>query len=357
MEKREDLKAGRGDCDMKRKWRRTTAGIVTTILFAFAGAALLACGQTTSKDVPEGQASLTLEANSPITPDHNDSATVVRANGRDTLEVVATVRGLSNTVGFFIPSSWGTFQGGTLSAADGYTYYVADRSGKAYATLVSSTVAGRTEIFAKSIDKQAKLMITFDFATLTLFPSELILNGKENASAIVEARGGLPPIEWWISHPQSVQFHVRDETSVLVFIKNIADPLTGAANTPPEPATLTARDAEGNEATADIYTDTANCTAATLNVTPAAGTGGGGNVSVSVTLEDFDMRGASSVNVTLHTGVASSTITLSPWIVPGLFQATQTFNDPGAATTWSLEYADKGAGCQGSIVTTTFTWN
>jgi len=341
---------------MRMNWRRTVTGIVLTAFMAFAGAsALQGCGQANTEDVPSSGASLSLEARSPITPD-NGSSTVVRANGRDTLELVATVRGLSSIVGFFIPSNWGTFQGGTLSTGDGYTYYTADRSGVARATLVSSTVAGRTEVFAKSLDMQAKLLITFDYATLTLFPKVLVLNGTDSTSAVVEARGGLTPIEWWVSRPQDIGFHIRDDTSVVVYIASITDPLTGSSGTPPEPAVLYARDAEGNESTASIYTATNNCTSASLTATPSSVAAATANPTISVTLEDFDIRDASSASVLMISANGShQELTLLPWLVDGLFQVSVELAGDFNSGTVTFEYRDVNSSCQGETVTTTVT--
>ena len=357
MKAYKDLKAERGDTDMKTQWRRIAAGMI----YAAAMAAVMVvsgCGKKSSVDIPKYDESFQVYwEGSAVTPE-GENGPVIRANGRDTMKVYAALRGsTSNIVNFFLPATFATFPGCTTT--EGWcSSYISSKTGYAAVVVQSTTVAGRTELLVTSDAGEASLLVTFDYATLTLFPSVLVLNGTDSTQAIVEARGGLTPIEWWVSHPQQVGFHIRDETSVVVYTQNISDPLTGATSTPPEPMTLTARDAEGSTATANIYTSTTNCTAASLNVTPT-GAANGNNATVSITLEDFDMRDASSVTVTAYSSIltiAPQTFTLTPWLVPGVFQATVSLSDPGAASTTTIEYADTGTGCQGNSVTATFTW-
>lgn len=361
METQVDLKAGSGAMDARTGWRRIITGKVIGALAVFLAAGLMAaCGKISSKDVPnKGDTVVEFYWNgSRVTPDSEQGPTL-RANGRDTITVGVKVKGArSNQVDFFLPSDFASFPGCTTS--NGWcSTYVDPQTGIANVIVQSKSVAGRGELIASAAGgTRASLLVTFDYATLTLFPSVVVL-GENNTWAIIEARGGLTPIEWWVSRPEQIGIHERDETSVRVFVKDIRNPL--ASGTPPEPATLYALDAEGQTATASIYSETSGCTAATLTVSPSTGKAANAPTSVSIVLEDYDIRDQSSVIVYMTNRADNTTqaVTLTQWMVPGVFQTSITLAaGPLAGDTVEFEYPDeKGSGCISDVSTATFTWS
>ncbi|MGK7345341.1 MAG: hypothetical protein ACNS63_05985 [Candidatus Nitrospinota bacterium M3_3B_026] len=346
--------------DMKTNWRRIFTVKVLGVFAVFLAAGLMtACGKINSTDIPnKGDSTFEFYWNgSRVTPNSEQGPTL-RANGRDTITVGVKVKGArSNQVDFFLPDDFATFPGCTTS--DGWcSMYVDSVTGMANVIVQSKSVAGRGELIASAADTSASLLVTFDFATLTLFPSVVVL-GEANTWAIIEARGGLTPIEWWVSRPEQIGIHERDETSVRVFVKDIRNPLD--SGTPPEPATLYALDAEGQSAEASIYSETSGCTEATLTVSPSTGKAANAPTSVSIVLEDYDVRGQSSVTVYMTNRADNTTqaVTLSQWMVPGVFQESITLAaGPLAGDTVEFEYPDEaGSGCISDVSTATFTWS
>lgn len=308
---------------------------------AWLALALAACGKATYSKAPEGVSpSLSVVANGPrgeIFTESGGGATL-RANGRDALTVAASVSGLSTDVAFFIPVEWGAWQGGQ-TGADGFVHYAADVSGKARGTLVAGQRAGKQQIIVRSRDAETRLTVTFDFATLTLFPSVVVIDGAPGASAVVEAHGAMPPVSWSVSHPQSLRIYERDATSIYLSARDEDKPLP-SASLPSGGATLYARDAEGQIAAAPVYVINRGCAAASLTVSPS--TGQAGPFAVTVTVEDTDRAGAASVDVQIADGATldgGSSATVAAVGSAGLFSTTFTLATPGDGA-YSIFYTD-----------------
>lgn len=330
-------------------------GFIMAAAVALSAAVVMtACGKLQSENVPTSAPSLSLE----VTNAEKDSEGrySVRANGKDTIEVVATVTGLSSNVGFYLPATWGTFTGGTLSATDGYTYYTADREGKARATFqsldptaVTLQPTGRIELVARSLDVEQSLPLSFEFAFLTVFPSTLTITDPSAPSVYLYARGGLPPIEWFSSNPRVLDYHVVDDTTIEVYVIDAAAFSTAGS------VTMTARDAEGQTASSLITLGgVAACSASALTVNPPSGT----NADVydyilSVMVVDYSQAGSPSVTVDVGGTAPASTMTLAEWGSAGVFQAN--FNATvGISEYITFSYSGIDAACQPTQNTATF---
>jgi hypothetical protein len=336
-------------------------GLVIAAAVALSGAVIMtACGKLKSENVPSaGEQSLTLDVVNATKG--TDGRYSVRANSRDTIEVVATVKGLSSYVGFYVPSMWGTFRGGTLSATDGFYYYPADRSGKARATLVaggtsaagpttSSSPTGRIEMVARSLDVEQIVPLSFDFATLMILPPAITISDTYHYD--LYARGGLPPIEWAVSVPGLIGWTVHEDS---LEIWPLADPNEFVVNTT---VTVTARDAEGQVGTSTVTlqpqsTATA-CVASTITVAPTTPSSAVGAATISVVVVDNYKRAATSVDV-LISGATSGTATLTRWGSPGVFQGNYVIAAPVLAKAYIFSYSGKNATCLPAVVTGTVT--
>ena len=303
--------------------------------------ALVACGKATYSTAPSGVSpALTVIASGPRGETFTESGggATLRANGRDALTVAASVSGLSTDVAFFIPEAWGAWQGGQ-TGSDGFIHYSADVSGKARGTLVAGLKSGRQQIIVRSRDAETRLTVTFDFATLTLFPSVIVIDGAPGASALVEAHGAMPPLTWSVSHQQSLRIYERDATSIYLSARDEDKPLT-SASLPSGGATLYARDAEGQIATAQVFVINRGCAAASLTISPS--TGQAGPFAVTVTVEDTDRAGAASVDVQIADGATldgGSSATVAAVGSAGLFSTTFTLATPGDGA-YSIFYTD-----------------
>ncbi len=288
------------------------------------------CGNLSSKTVPgKDDASISVEINGASGTDQ-DGNPLIRANSRDLLEFVATVRGLSSSVGFFLSTNWGSFQGGAIGT-DGYTYFTADQDGKSRAVFVAGASAGRAELQVKSKQKTASQYITFDFATLTIFPSRIQIDGKGATPVNVVARGGLPPIEWSVSSPRAISITPTSADSVRLMVADW-DALqeTGATG-----VILYAFDAEGQIAQAVITSGVSSCTTGLMTISPTTGVKteiAANGITVSVTLDDFDRGSATSVVATVTGPGINSTLTLTQWLTQGIFQGLFTLNTGDAAS-------------------------
>lgn len=333
-----------------------------------AAAMMTACGKLKSENIPTSTPSLTLE----VTNAEKDSEGrySIRANGKNTLEVVATVTGLSSSVGFYLPATWATFSGGTTfsssssntatdnsgpssNTTDLYTYYTADSSGKARAIFTPLTTGvGRIDLLVKSLDVEVSLPLSFEFATLTIFPATLMITDPSAPGVYLYARGGLPPIEWFISDPRTLGYHVVDDTTIEVFV---SDPAAFTSQT----ITVTARDAEGQTASSTITLgSTTACTASTIAVTPTSVSftiGSAPDLVVSITVTDPNNTSATSVSVGYTAPNSSGTLTLTQWGSPGVFQYTQTVlgSEFDGWLTGNIQYAYSGTdtACQPKVVT------
>ena len=336
---------------MTRNRRWAKSGTVLTAVLAFFGAVMFSgCGGgLKSESVPNQgvDPSLSLSVAGNVSKD-SEGRYKLRANSKDTIEFVATVKGLSSYVGFYVPAGWGTFGGGTVSTIDGYTYYTADRSGNVRAVMTSAAAAGKFDLRAKSLDVEKTLPLTFDFSTLALFPNAFVLTDVSAPNVFVYARGGVPPIEWFVSEPRAVAWNVIDSDTIEVYIH---DPnVIGAGLT----ATLTARDAEGQSATATITMGTAaaQCAASTISATPGAPkTSTAAAVTViSVVVLDYNKMGSASVTVNVG-GAGSGQLTLSEFGSPGVFQGNYSIPAATAASTsYLFSYSGVLANCMPGVV-------
>ncbi len=336
---------------MSDKWPRTIKGIFLALLAFTFTVVFAGCGEMSSSTVPTPSAttpSLSLEAYDSRGGSTSSDNLNVRANSRDLLEVVATVTGLIRSVGFFIPPSYGTWVGGATGAEDGFQYYIVDDDGKARAVLTAGVEAGRQEIVARYLTVrlgswvagsyiEARLLITFDFATLTIFPNTIVLNGPASKARVVEVRGALPPVEWWVSHVDIIGFHIRDETSIYIFWKDSQLPISGPAF-PEGSGTLYVKDAEGQIATASVYLINTGCSAAIMTVSPTNADFDSG-VVVTITVTDPDRAGQASVTVSATGGSSLASNTLAAIGIAGVFSVSTTYTVPTEGT-YSIIYSD-----------------
>ncbi len=335
-------------------FRKLTGSLVLLTAFTFAGSALLnGCGNLVSQDVPgAGEKSLSVKVLSQVGED-SDGNPMVRANGRDTFEFIATVKGLEGNVGFFLPTAWGAFQGGTLSATDGYTYFNADEDGKARALYVASTVMGRIELRSKSQYKTVMQTLTFDFGTLTLYPSAATIYALSGEKVRITARGAKPPVRWETSHPSFIDITVIDDLTAEFEIKSDSR----FEGTTDVTVTISAWDQEAtapatSTLTIDMGTafDSSSCSAGAITVSPTTGATGG--TWVSVVVVDPDKAGSSSVTVQVSGLSGASTLTLTEFGTPGIFQVS--FSASGTGIT-SFSYSDIGEGCNLALISASWT--
>jgi hypothetical protein len=331
-----------------RPWAKL--GLIIAAAVALSTALIItACGkQLKSENIPSSnEESLKVDVvNASVGADGRYS---VRANSRDTIEMVATVKGLSSLVGFYIPKGWGTFNGGTISTTDGFSYYQADRAGKARATLIaggaltpgpnsSSAPTGRIEMVVRSLSVEQIIPLSFDFAALMILPPTMIISDTYHYT--LNARGGLLPIEWSVSVPGILGYTPSGDS---LDIYPLVDPneFTGAP-----PVTVTARDAEGQTATATVTlqpkSTALSCIASTITVDPATIgftlPGPGPTYLASITVVDPG-NSAQTVEVR-YTGPNpgySGSLTLTKWRTPGVFQFTQTVA-PAAYAGWKTTF-------------------
>lgn len=313
------------------------------------------CGNLSSKSVPgKDDAYISVQINGADGVDQ-DGNPLIRANSRDLLEFVATVRGLSSAVGFFLSTNWGVFQGGTIGP-DGFTYYEADEDGKARAVFVAGASAGRAELRVKSKQKTASKLITFDFASLTIFPSSIVFSAASVGTPItVVARGGKGPIEWSTSNPRAVNVSPSGAEAARLTVGDWEALLaTGTIG-----VTLYAFDSEGQTATAIITAGTSSCTTGVIDINPASVAGidiPAGGVSVSVTLDDFDRGNATSVSVTITGPGTNTTLALSQWLTQGIFQGLYTVASGAASGTYTFSVPEEtDATCKPGITVGTFS--
>lgn len=294
-------------------------GLIMTAVVAMAALSMMtACGKLKSENIPTaGSESLTVEVTN--VSKGSDGRYSLRANGKDSIEVVATVKGLSSNVGFYLPAGWGAFNGGTVSATDGFTYYSADSEGKARATITSTTTgSGRIDLKVKSLDVENTLPLSFEFATLTVQPSTLTITDVSAPGVYLYARGGLAPIEWFVSDPRTLAYNVIDSDTINVYVPDAAT-FTANAGT----ITVTARDAEGQTATATVTLGgTMTCSASALTVNPPSGTNADVyNYTLSVMVVDYSQAGSPSVTVEVGGTAPASVLTLTEWGTAGIFQS------------------------------------
>jgi len=366
-----------GECAVRKRKGLTFGGMVMTAIYMFLIAiAQTGCGQVTNNDPPGGGGgpSLTLTYDGPrgdSTTTADDGSPIIRANSRDTLEIVATVSDLSSYVGFFIAAGWGTWTGGTLED-DGFTYYTADKNGKAKAVLTAGANAGKQEVIARSLEVEARLMITFETGTFALFPSTIVLDDAQNQKVWVEAVGGLAPIKWWVSHPDVLNLYIRPDTlTVSIEWLDARKPIT-TSSLPSGGGTLYAMDSEGQTATATIYAMNTGCTAGTISITPAsasANTGDGTSAVIAITVDDLDRSLDNSTSVTVYisgpgTLTNGNSVTLTPAAAgSNLFTGSYTMQcdatcNNGANDTFTFIYNDPddpASSCLSGTVETTFT--
>ncbi|MBI4666134.1 MAG: hypothetical protein HY751_06985 [Nitrospinae bacterium] len=332
-----------------RRWAKT--GMVIAAVMAFATATLTGCGKTNSETIPSSAPSLTLD----VTGASKDSEGrySIRANARDSIEVTATVSGLSSLVGFYVPSGYGTFTGGTVNTLDGFTYYMADRSGKARATFVAgaqgTTSTGRIDMVARSLDVEATVPLSFDFATLTILPASITITDVSAPGVYVYARGGLPPIEWFVSDPRVLAFNVVNDTTIELYVVDAAA-FTGTVYT------LDAIDKEGQTAQINVTLGGATaCTAATITANPTSVSKGlGASTVVSIVVVDSN-QSADTVEV-IVSGSTSSTMTLTQWGGPGIYEGSITLVGDGSTLPYTFSYSGgSGSGCQPTVATVSVT--
>lgn len=354
----------------KRPWAKL--GLITAAAVALSTAVIVtACGKLKSDGVPSAsEQSLTLDVVNATKG--SDGRYSIRSNGKDTIEIVATVKGLSSYVGFYVPATWGTFVGGTANPTDGFTYYTADREGKARATLVAGATAadgvgispyngttsavanptGRIELVARSLTEEKVLPLSFDYAGLALFPSTLSITDWSVPGIYIWARGGLPPIEWFISDPRTLKYNVVNDTTIQVYV---ADPsfLTTGGTT----IVVTARDAEGQTASSSVVLGGAVCAASTVTAEPAAPKTSTSAVGTTISVVVVDASQAEAESVTVRVGGAGSgSITLTQWDTPGVFQASYTIPAATAASTkYEFTYSGVDTACQPLITKATVT--
>ena len=255
--------------------------------------------------------------------------------------------------GFFIDSDWGSWQGGELHD-DGFTYYMAE-GGRAKGTLVAGMKTGQTEIIVRSKDLDKRIQVTFDYGTLTVFPNVIVLDTEEGGGSHVYARGGLLPIEWWTSHPDSLYFGIvsgSQGAEISLYFIDATKPLT-SGTLPTGGGTLYALDSEGQVATAQVYAINRGCSAATLTVAPSSGDFSLG-VSVVITVNDTDRAGDATVTVTTSPNSNLNTGTLTASGSAGLFTGNPVFTTSGGAGTYQIIYTDQDHpdnNCQALTVT------
>ncbi len=304
-------------------------------------------GLSSSKVPGDGNPSLSVEIRGSTGTDGLGNPSV-RANGRDTFEVSAKASGLSSSIGFFLAANWGAFSGGT-KGGDGFTYINADRNGLARATFVTSTNPGRAEVWVRSGTEEVRQEVTFDFAVMSIFPGTVELLGIAGNQVMLTARGALPPVTWDVSHPNMLEIIPINDISVYIRVKS-----NSALEDAGETVTVTALDAE-NTATATLTLvggfDSASCDDATMTVSPSAPAASTGE-TISVVVVDADKAGDASVPVVVS-GVDNTTITLTEWGSPGIFQIT--YDPPDTAGKYAFSYSDVGTGCVEQIVTVGIT--
>lgn len=355
----------------KRPWAKL--GLITAAAVALSSAVIMtACGKLKSDGVPSSsEQSLTLDVVN--ASQGADGRYSVRANGKDTIEIVATVKGLSSFVGFYIPATWGSFIGGTPNPTDGFTYYSANSEGKARATLVAGVTApdapttttptnssptgvsnptGRIELVARSLTAEKVLPLSFDYAGLALFPSTLSITDWSAPGVYIWARGGLPPIEWFVSHPRVLKYNVINDTTIMVYVSDATAITTAATN-----VIVTARDAEGQTASATVVLGGNVCMASTITAEPATPktSTAVGATTISVVVVDTSQVEAASVKVIVG-GDGSGTITLTQWDTPGVFQGS--YSIPAltiAGKTYNFTYTGVDAACAPAVVKDTVT--
>ena len=294
---------------------------------------LSTCGKLPSSETSKTNVSLELSAPSQGVDSGNSKNVKLRANGYDSVGLVAKVRGLSGNVGFYIADGWGSFPQGTPSD-DGFTYFTTGNSGKVSTTLVAGFVVGKTEITAKSLSETVTLTAEFSLGALAIYPSNLTLQDSNGAWANVRAIGGAPPIAWSSSNPAAVYAKKLSETEARVFVHDSASF--------DSKVTIYAVDTEGSSSSISVLPGATHCVDANFalsNNAPKAGD------ILSVTLDDFDRAGLTSVEVT-YSGSANGAITLSQWITQGVFKGY--FNVPVAAVTgdtYTFSVVDQDSNC------------
>ncbi len=364
---------GGGEIKVSDKWPKAIKGIFLTLLAFTLTVVFAGCGEMSSSTVPIPPAvtpTLSLEAYGPrgSTTEGSDNM-IIRANGRDLLEVVATVTGLIREVGFYMPVSYGTWVGGSTHADDMFQYYVVDDNGKARAVLTAGASAGRQEIVARYLTVQlgswvvgsyieTRLLITFDFATLTIFPNVIVLNGDASKARVVEVRGALPPVEWWVSHVDVIGFHIRDAMSIYIYWKDPLLPIASAA-LPSGGGTLYVLDAEGQTATAQVFMINQGCDAGLITISPSFGDAAAAPVMISITVTDNDLLGVATVTVFASGGstLGGGTSAVLPSTTPGIFSGTFSFAAPadGVYTIIYQDANDPGNSCLSNTVEAIFT--
>ncbi|MBI5814595.1 MAG: hypothetical protein HZB29_03190 [Nitrospinae bacterium] len=334
----------------KRPWGKT--GILLTAALALCVAGLLgSCGGALkSESVPNAgtAGSMTLTVSGNVAKD-SEGRYMIRANGKDTIEFIATVKGLSSLVGFYVPTGWGTFGGGTLSNSDGYTYFQADKSGKVRAQLMAGTNKGRFDLRAKSMDVEVTLPLSFEFATCTILPSTQTIH-EVSIPVAYAARGCVLPMEWFVSLPLSVGYYNTYDDWIDIYITDVNTITTG------QTVSITAIDSEGNIPTAaSLVLSATQCTAATITVSPTAPAAGVNNY-VSVIVVDPANNGASSVDLVVS-GFANGTLTLTQWGGEGVFQGNYTIlaADAAVGNVFTFTYSGTAGSCTGTAVSATAT--
>jgi len=360
---------GGGESQVSDKRPLSVKGILLTAL-AITGLSVYAgCGNVGTSDAPTPanmtSAIVSFEAIGPRGSTSDGSGKItVRAQSRDLLEVLATVTGLNRTVGFFIPSDWGTWQGGTLNNDDSFTYYPVDGAGTAKGTLVAGSNAGRHDVIARYQDFgagqyiEARLSITFNLATMSIFPSTIVLNSDPSKGKVVEVIGALPPVKWAVSHPDVMGFHIRDDTSIILFWIDAQKPI-GSTSLPSGGGELTALDAEGQLATAIVYLINTGCTAGVLTLSPATGATA---TAITVTVEDQDraLDGSTTVTVFIsgaQTSATSVVLNQTGGTSSSLFSAVYTYTSAttGAVTFTYQDPDEPSNNCISGSITSTFT--
>ncbi len=339
---------------MNTIWRmagRTTATIFTALLIgALTG---VGCGGSLVDNRPadsSGDPSITLIASTETQT--NVTNPTLKANGRDSLLLEATVKGLSQSVGFYIPVNYGVISGGSVGA-DGYSYFTADSAGVARATLVSSSGVGVSEVIAKSQHLTASIPVNFTFATLTLAPATVVFNTAGSRTTIT-ATGATEPVSWASSDSDAVNLYPNGN-SVMVLMHNMKAAV--AAGT----VTITATDADGQTATT-LITITPSCSDAIVTISPASSAIGSTTIATSIAVTDVDRAGLGSVPVTVAypNGGANVAVTLSEnSLSPGFFQNSYTINCAGCVATdiVTIKYSDVSADCTTpKTVTTNFVF-
>ena len=304
-----------------------------TIAISTSITVLSTCGKLPSSEIPQENPTIELSAPNQGVESGGSKNIELRANGNDSVSLVAKVRGLSGSVGFYIAEGWGSFPQGTPSE-DGYTYFTAESNGKALATLMAGHIVGKTEIIAKSLSKKASLTVEFTLGVLTIYPSNLTLEDSDGAWANARAIGGSPPIMWSSSNVAAVYPKKISETEARIFVHDAASF--------DSKVTIFAVDSEGASDSISVLPGATHCVDANFalsNNAPKAGD------ILSVTLDDFDRAGLTSVDVT-YSGSANGAITLSQWMTQGVFQGL--FNVPAAAVTgdtYTFSVVDQDANC------------